>query len=669
MPGSLDRTHYASALSIFLAAITLYGLTMPVSISLEDAGLFQMVCRMDGLAHPPGYPLFSLLCKPLLPLIDTLTSNPVVSGNFLSAAFAGLAAVTFYYCCCELTRDSLLASVASLAWLLSPALWSQAVTFDVYTLAALNLMACFWLLLKFATSGETRWWLAAAFAYGLALSNHWPLMILSTPALLMLSLQQKQRLRKMAKEPLLLVATSALFLLGLTPYLSLLSATEPAISIAGGIHSIDDFLKHVSRHDYAQATTATLKDNLRYSWWLTKYTFGQAGYLGIPLVALGLLESFRRLPASTAWVLVLLWTGTTLLLGWLLDFSYNTLGKAYFAPYTIIAMAVPALWFALGLTRILQILGRRIQLLNSIRYRTAIAVVILLAVALDNYPEHDRSHVMIVDSFTRLAFKSLPADTILMLSADNEIGPFGYLHHVEGLRPDIRLMSWEDTVFATRLASPHEPRDQKQQRQREYFAGSNRPVVSISPFIRPGHDYGAYVIAAGKDSKYLTDEWSNWLTYALSLYEARLLQHPHDDAYLQDRLKDFARLLVPYEGRDTATRQLAERLERTFPGQVVALERSVQHASKDNLLQQIISIESDLPESATPDLAGRFYKLAAEVHMQEPSDKKLTIDYLKASIDAYPVSTNPAICTLSRLDTNVTQLRRRFPKHPCLDST
>ena len=165
------------------------------------------------------------------------------------------------------------------------------------------------------------------------------------------------------------------------------------------------------------------------------------------------------------------------------------------------------------------------------------------------------------------------------------------------------------------------------------------------------------------------DEWSNWLTYALSLYEAQLLQHPHDDAYLQERLKDFARLLVPYEGRDPATRQLAERLERTFPGQVVALERSVQHASKDNLLQQIISIESDLPESATPDLAGRFYKLAAEVHMQEPSDKKLTIDYLRASIDAYPVSTNPAICTLSGLDKNATQLRRRFPKHPCLDST
>jgi len=83
-------THRIHVVVIVIVAAFFYAITMPTTITLEDAGLFQMVCHLDGISHPPGYPLFTILCNQM-----TLAPG-VVTGNLISVVFALVAVVLFY---------------------------------------------------------------------------------------------------------------------------------------------------------------------------------------------------------------------------------------------------------------------------------------------------------------------------------------------------------------------------------------------------------------------------------------------------------------------------------------------------------------------------------------------------------------------------------------------
>ena len=75
-----------------IVVILLYAATMSSSITLVDAGLFHMVCADNGIAHPPGYPLATLLCHPFmsLPFMGT------IPGNLFSTVFALATLVMLY---------------------------------------------------------------------------------------------------------------------------------------------------------------------------------------------------------------------------------------------------------------------------------------------------------------------------------------------------------------------------------------------------------------------------------------------------------------------------------------------------------------------------------------------------------------------------------------------
>ncbi len=52
-----------SALGIFAAALIVYALTLYASVPGGDSGELILVAQNLGVAHPPGYPLFTLCAK------------------------------------------------------------------------------------------------------------------------------------------------------------------------------------------------------------------------------------------------------------------------------------------------------------------------------------------------------------------------------------------------------------------------------------------------------------------------------------------------------------------------------------------------------------------------------------------------------------------------------
>ena len=217
------------AVLLFLISLGTYVATMPVSVTLEDAGLFQMVCFQGGIAHPPGYPLFTIACRALV------VSPEIMNGNLVSALFGSLTIVVFFLLLFLVTHNRVVSVTAALAYAFSATFWAQAIIIEVYTMAALLLYLCWYLLQRHVQFKQNSDWFLACLVFGLALSNHWPLVLLSTPALFAVTWP--------AVLPLLMKMTSlrfacltfGLFFVGLSPYIYLVTRPEDVFGVFGPI--------------------------------------------------------------------------------------------------------------------------------------------------------------------------------------------------------------------------------------------------------------------------------------------------------------------------------------------------------------------------------------------------------------------------------------------------
>ena len=185
-PGSVERPEVAALAAAALGPLALYTATLPRTVVLEDDGLFLMAGVHLGVAHPPGYPLHTLI-------VHLLTRLPFGEPAFLghlSSAVLGALACGAVYVCARLLRVTPGSALAA-AWLfgVSEQFWSQAIVTEVYTLNALLFFTVYALLLYGARHPRRRWPLvAAAVAWGAGVANHWPLMVLATPGLALILL-------------------------------------------------------------------------------------------------------------------------------------------------------------------------------------------------------------------------------------------------------------------------------------------------------------------------------------------------------------------------------------------------------------------------------------------------------------------------------------------------
>jgi hypothetical protein len=135
----------------------------------EDSPKFQFVGRVLGTSHSPGYPFYSMATYAFgrLP-IGTLAYRI----NLFSAVCGALACMGIFLTARRLRVTPLLSIAAALAAATSYPVWSNSITAEVYTLAAvLSGMAVYWLI-AFAQTGAT-WRLYAACAmWAAGFGNH-----------------------------------------------------------------------------------------------------------------------------------------------------------------------------------------------------------------------------------------------------------------------------------------------------------------------------------------------------------------------------------------------------------------------------------------------------------------------------------------------------------------
>jgi tetratricopeptide (TPR) repeat protein len=180
--------------TLFVLAGYLY--TVAPDLTLEDSGELAIGSMYAGVPHPPGYPvwtIYSWLFTKILPF-SNVAWRVAVSSGVAAALSAGLTALLIsrgsslilegidLFKGLERRTENAITFVA--AWVggsllgFNGFIWSQGVIVEVYTLAVLNLVGLFCLLLKWMYAPDKRRYLYwAFFLFGLCLCNHQTLIV------------------------------------------------------------------------------------------------------------------------------------------------------------------------------------------------------------------------------------------------------------------------------------------------------------------------------------------------------------------------------------------------------------------------------------------------------------------------------------------------------------
>ncbi len=613
-----------------------------------------MVCHLGGLSHPPGYPLYTLLCQNFVKL--PLFEPGVVAGNLLSGVFAALAVSLFHHLC-YLKRGRLFAWVASLSFAFSATFWSQAIIIEVYTLAVLMFVICWWCTETFVRTGSLRFFYLLGFLYGLALCNHWPLMLLSTPPLLILLWGRRDLLLASFVRPQFWVISILSLLAGLLPYLSLLDP-DPEIAVYGGIDSVADFVRYVTRAMYHDGHgVAGLSDRIAYAIWLVKESVVQPGLWAAPVVLFGIWLGLRNLTKNYVLFLLATYLGSTFILLSMISFDYEYFYRAIFKPYPVIAYLAVAFWFALGVE------GAGGWLTRNTGRRFAPQLVSALAVSLvfvGNLSANNRRDDSMAAHYAAAVLEALDDDSTLFVYGDFETALFGYLVLVEGVQTDVELREWESLVFSNRLTSAFASDERKMDAASQYIDTSANTVYSIDKRLAPFTDLGLVYRfnRGGEPATRVLPELDEFVAYLLDLSSQGLITDPHERYHAFHLLIRFSRLYFAYALESglhqTEVGNRIGQLQATFPGKLVTLEvmllrKLVSPQNRGALLALAAQAELEIPEVVSNKSLAVFYEYYGRILKFEPEDAAIAMTYFEKSIDVYPSTQNTSICPLRSL--------------------
>ena len=443
-----------------VAPIVLYVLTMPRTVVLEDDGLFIMAGAHLGVAHPPGYPLYTLIVY----LFTQLPFGSVAFLGHLSSAVLGALACGCVYACARLLGASLIpALIATWLFAASEHFWSQAIIAEVYTLNALFFFLLYALLLYGVRQPQrTGIWIAAAVAYGLSLTNHWPLMVLSTPGLVLLILPIWRTVYR--KLPLLLGISLPCAAL---PYAWMVwrSHQDPLINFYGSIDTLKEFWFYFSRQGYIDvdvSPSAGWADRFGFMHWLGNEFLWQLTLPGFVLAVFGLIVLFQRRQIAKAGSGLLVFLGNSIVLIALLGFDFDFFWAAVFRPYSLLCYGLMALWLGVGLQVVFDWLVFKFA--RGPGFKVGMATLVGVAMVAwsvhERWRANDRSNSDFAEHYADMQLDMLPEDAVLFVFGD-ATGPMGYYQYIENRRPDVALFNLQGLVYGKRLYDPLLPTENK----------------------------------------------------------------------------------------------------------------------------------------------------------------------------------------------------------------
>ena len=493
-----SRPRRAAAAAAVAAGLALYLPTLARHVGFIDRGELAAVAATLGIAHPTGYPTFTLLGRVVAWLAPV---RPVIALDVLAAVAMALGLGVLV-----LVLDSILervavgpgapsarlraalALLAALATGVTTTWWQQANGFEVYALHGLLLPLVTWTFLRWtdalAPAGASgRPTLAArqgmlfAYTLGLAFTNHMTTLVLA-PAFLTYFVARSGFSVLTLRRLLVLVPA---FLLALTAYayLPLRAVLRPRFDWGDPVQPWR-FFAHITARQYQVWMFRSLEVAREQLGAFFTRLPAEWAYVGLVVAVLGALRLWRADRVVAAWAL-LVFAGCLVYVG---GYAIRDIDA-----YTMPAMMALGVWFAVGLLLVHERAGARLALAGG--------AALAIAGAMLHVAACDESGNRLAENLTRDVLEELPHGALLVSQQwDYTVSPGYYLQAVEGLRPDVTVVNPElmrHPWYLTELA----------RREPAFAAGFARETQAFARAVEPferGRPYRAEELEAAYEA-------------------------------------------------------------------------------------------------------------------------------------------------------------------------
>lgn len=435
---------------IFIVSIVFYLQFQITSIYAGDSGELVSAAYTWGIAHPPGYPLFSLfggILSHVLPWetvawrVGLLSSIPMAFSLFFTFKIVK-----------KITKNTVVSSLTTIFCAVLYPIWLYAVVPEVFGLYALfSLMIVYVLLLWYECPSLRRTYLLF-FLVGLSLTHH-HLIVLVFPLIGFIFYSKKKYIKKwcVSKKIVLFLL---FFFLGFSVYVyaPIVSSHYPPFDWEHPA-TLSGFFEMLFRTTYGTFRASTTSGYSLLNRFLNVLTFLQYlwkdfGLIGCTFILLGINRAVIGKNTNSRFLLFYL----VFLLFFLFyagfpvgtDFSLGTLERFFIVPYFILAI-----FAGIGLSISINVLRNVLLFKNSIIQKTSIYLVLLIF-CLPIITQFTQNYAFIaplkndktIEYFAEDILRSVEPNGILSLDTDTSIFAVDYAYHVKKQRQDITYISF-----------------------------------------------------------------------------------------------------------------------------------------------------------------------------------------------------------------------------------
>lgn len=453
---------------VFLGSIALFFYHQAETVVGGDSGDMVTAAITFGVAHPPGYPIFTLFgwLTSLMPI-----STPAWRVGLVSSIPHAIVIVFVFSLAFQITKKRWIAMFVSLYLASNYLFFLYSVTSEVFALFDLFVVLLVYLLFRFMQKKRIRWFYVSAFVFGLSLTHH-HMILFMVPAFTYI-LWTKRKIFQAASFAKVSIISMLVFFLGLLPYLTVFIAAR-----GGSMINWDwptdwsQFVRLVTRADYGTFQSGGVYGTLMKQRFLQIVVYARFIHLdftwfGIGLLAIGMYGLWKRARTYFWFFTIAIFSIGPLFFFYASfplanRFTFGTYERFLLPSYTMFALI-----FASGLREVsnwgkhtlTKYMGKK----SVVFYWCFVAILFVypltqLGVTMWKFyglPEDRTAEHLGYDLLS-----PLPQGSILLLGADTPLFSAQYVRYGLGFRPDIALLhasrlGFDDYQKLTHKNFPH----------------------------------------------------------------------------------------------------------------------------------------------------------------------------------------------------------------------
>lgn len=395
-----------------------------------------------GVAHPPGYPLFTLLGFLLTKL--SLGQTPAFMVGIISSFSAALGIAFFYLLILRLTKNVLVSAISTFILAFSYLYWFYAEIAEVFALNNFFAILLFYLAVSYRQTAKVKYLYLFLLSLGLSVTNHQTIVFIF-PSLLIIIFINFINLIK--KRPKTLILCMISFLLGFSVYIyvPIASSHNPVINW-DNVKDFPSFLRLLLRKDYGTFSAGLFAQPifLQRLVILKTYFFYLFSQLTMPVMILSLIGAvvlyFRDRLLFVSLILAFIVSGP-LFIGYAGFPLVGTFFIGVYERFFVLSSIFLILFFPFGLIFVTRDFLGRILRRKFVIFFQAVFILIPVLLFYYNFPKTDLHNLWIGDNLGVDFLSTLPKNSVLVLSGDTVLFNAWYVHYARNFRPDVKLVN------------------------------------------------------------------------------------------------------------------------------------------------------------------------------------------------------------------------------------